>query len=44
VDAIYSNIWAGYVPMKEVFGEPVSDPLTIEKNIPVPEYIKKWKR
>ena len=44
VDPIYSNIWAGYVPMNEVFGEPVSDPLTIEKNIPIPEYIKKWKR
>ena len=44
VDPIYSNIWAGYVPLSEVFGEPVSDPLTIEKNIPIPEYIKKWKR
>lgn len=44
VDPIYSNIWAGYVPMNEVFGEPVPDPLTIEKNIPIPEYLKKWKR
>jgi len=44
VDPIYSNIWAGYVPLNEVFGEPVSDPLTTEKNIPIPEYIKKWKR
>jgi hypothetical protein len=43
-DPIYSNIWAGYVPMKEVFGEPVTDPMATEKNIPVPEYIKKWKR
>jgi hypothetical protein len=30
--------------MKEVFGEPVSDPMTTEKNIPIPEYIKNWKR
>ena len=43
-DPIYSNIWAGYVPMREVFEEPVSDPLTREKNIPIPDYIKKWKR
>ena len=43
-DPIYSNIWAGYVPMREVFEEPVSDPLTSEKNIPIPDYIKKWKR
>jgi uncharacterized protein len=43
-DPIYSNIWAGYVPMTEVFGEPVSDPLTTDKNIPVPDYIRKWTR
>ena len=43
-DPIYSNIWAGYVPMREVFEAPVSDPLTSEKNIPIPDYIKKWKR
>jgi nitroimidazol reductase NimA-like FMN-containing flavoprotein (pyridoxamine 5'-phosphate oxidase superfamily) len=43
-DPIYSNIWAGYVPMREVFEEPVSDPLTSEKNIQIPDYIKKWKR
>jgi hypothetical protein len=30
--------------MKEVFGEPVADPMTTEKKIPTPEYIKKWKR
>lgn len=44
VDPIYSNIWAGYVPLKEVLGEPVSDPLTMEKAIPVPDYVKKWTR
>jgi hypothetical protein len=30
--------------MKEIFEEPVADPMTTEKNIPIPEYIKKWKR
>ena len=44
VDPIYSNIWAGYVPLKEVLGEPVPDPLTLEKGLPVPEYIKSWSR
>ena len=44
VDIRYSNIWAGYVPMKEVFGEPVADPLTVEKGIPVPDYVKNWTR
>ncbi len=44
VDPIYSNIWAGYVPIKEVLGEPVADLLTFEKGIPVPEYVKKWQR
>ena len=43
-DPVYSNIWAGYIPIKEVFCEPVSDPLTIEKGIPVPEYVKNWTR
>ena len=43
-DPIYSNIWAGYVPMREVFESPVADPLTSEKNIPIPDYIKNWKR
>lgn len=43
-DPIYSNIWAGYVPMKEVFGEPMADPMTTEKNIPIPDYIQNWKR
>jgi hypothetical protein len=44
VDPIYSNIWAGYVPLKEVLGEPVPDPLTLEKGLPVPKYIKDWSR
>jgi hypothetical protein len=44
VDSTYSNIWAGYVPMREVFGEPVPDPLTVEKGLPVPDYVTAWKR
>lgn len=44
VDPIYSNIWAGYVPIREVFGEPVTDELAEEKGIPVPEYVKQWTR
>ena len=43
-DPVYSNIWAGYVPMMEVFGEPVADPMTTEKSIPIPDYIKNWQR
>ncbi len=44
VDIRYSNIWAGIVPMKEVFGEPIPDPLTVEKGIPTPDYITTWER
>ena len=44
VDIRYSNIWAGIVPMKEVFGEPIPDPLTVEKGIPTPDYVKTWER
>ena len=43
-DPIYSNIWAGYVPITEVFGEPVADAMTIEKGIPAPAYLADWKR
>lgn len=44
VDIRYSNIWAGIVPMKEVFGEPIPDPLTVEKGIDTPDYVKAWTR
>jgi nitroimidazol reductase NimA-like FMN-containing flavoprotein (pyridoxamine 5'-phosphate oxidase superfamily) len=44
IDPEYSNIWAGYVPIREVFGEPVPDPMTVEKNIAVPDYVREWKR
>ena len=43
-DPIYSNIWAGYVPITEAFGEPVADAMTTEKGIPAPAYIADWKR
>jgi hypothetical protein len=44
VDPVYSNIWAGRVPMREVFDEPIADELTLEKAIPTPDYIKAWRR
>lgn len=44
VDPVYSNIWAGVVPIKEVFGEPIADELTVEKGIPAPDYLATWKR
>lgn len=43
-DPIYGNIWAGYVPIREVFGTPVPDELTHDKDIAVPEYVTKWTR
>lgn len=43
-DPVYSNIWAGVVPLKEVFCEPIPDPLTVEKGIPTPDYVKTWER
>lgn len=44
VDLRYSNIWAGIVPIKEVFGDPIPDPLTVEKGIETPDYVKDWTR
>lgn len=44
VDPVYSNVWAGYVPIREVLDAPVPDPLTVERGIPVPEYIATWSR
>jgi nitroimidazol reductase NimA-like FMN-containing flavoprotein (pyridoxamine 5'-phosphate oxidase superfamily) len=43
-DPIYSNIWAGRVPMREVFDEPIADELTAQKAIPTPDFIKEWRR
>ena len=44
VDPHHGNVWAGYVPIREVFGEPVADPQTVERNIPVPDYVRAWSR
>lgn len=44
VDEVYGDIWAGYVPIREVFGEPVADPQTLQRGIPVPEYVTQWRR
>lgn len=44
VDPVYGNVWAGYVPIREVFGDPVADPQTVERAIPTPDYIKAWRR
>lgn len=42
VDPVYSRIWAGWVPIRESFGEPVTDePAT---GIPVPPYVREWRR
>ena len=43
-DPIYSNIWAGYVPIKEVFGDAVPDPLTVERGLDTPDYVAAWTR
>ncbi len=44
VDPVYSNIWAGVVPITESFGTPVADELTVKKGIPAPDYLSTWKR
>lgn len=41
VDEVYGEIWAGIIPIKEVFGQPIPDPQTLKKRIPLPEYFKK---
>lgn len=42
VDPVYSAIWAGYVPISESFDEPVADELA--EGIPVPDYVRAWRR
>ncbi|MFM7598557.1 MAG: pyridoxamine 5'-phosphate oxidase family protein [Actinomycetota bacterium] len=42
VDPVYSAIWAGVVPIRESFGEPVADELAA--GIPVPDYVTRWRR
>lgn len=41
-DPIYSQIWAGIVPMSTQFGTPVPDQFT-PKDSPVPDYISTWR-
>ena len=43
VDPVYSQIWAGTVPIRESFDEPVTDEHT-PAGVPVPEYVRAWKR
>jgi uncharacterized protein len=42
-DDIARPIWAGVVPLREAFGEPVPAPDLVEP-YPVPEYVKTWNR
>jgi len=42
-DDIARPIWAGVVPLREAFGEPVPAPDLVEP-YPVPEYVRTWKR
>lgn len=42
-DPVYSRVWAGHVPMHESFGKSVADDHT-PAEVPVPEYVLKWKR
>jgi nitroimidazol reductase NimA-like FMN-containing flavoprotein (pyridoxamine 5'-phosphate oxidase superfamily) len=43
VDPVYSKIWAGTVPIRESFGEPITDHHT-PAGVPVPHYIANWTR
>ncbi len=42
-DDIPRPIWAGVVPLREAFGEPIDAPDLVEP-YPVPGYVKKWRR
>lgn len=44
VDPVYSRIWAGWVPITESFGEPVADELAEGIAVPVPDYVRQWRR
>lgn len=41
-DPVYSAIWAGSVPIRESFGEPLADELAAD--IDVPDYVREWRR
>jgi nitroimidazol reductase NimA-like FMN-containing flavoprotein (pyridoxamine 5'-phosphate oxidase superfamily) len=40
VDNVYGEIWAGIIPIQQVYGKPIPDPQTLKKRIPLPEYFK----
>jgi nitroimidazol reductase NimA-like FMN-containing flavoprotein (pyridoxamine 5'-phosphate oxidase superfamily) len=42
-DDISRPIWAGVVPLRESFGEPIPAPDLVEP-FPVPDYVKAWRR
>jgi len=42
-DDISRPIWAGVVPLRESFGEPIPAPDLVEP-YPVPDYVKGWRR
>ena len=42
-DDVPRPIWAGVVPLREAFGEPIDAPDLVEP-YPVPGYVKKWRR
>ena len=43
VDPVFSRIWAGTVPIRESFGDPITDEHT-PAGVPVPDYIAQWTR
>ena len=43
-DPVYGEVWAGYIPIKEIIGSPVPDPQTLNKRIPLPHYFEKWQK
>ncbi|MCX6423869.1 MAG: pyridoxamine 5'-phosphate oxidase family protein, partial [Actinobacteria bacterium] len=43
LDPVFSQIWAGEVPLQSMFATPIADENT-PTTINVPEYITKWRR
>ena len=42
-DDVRLPIWAGTVPIREAFGEPVDAP-DLPDGLPVPDYVRRWRR
>ncbi len=42
VDEPFAGIWAGWVPIRESFGEPVADDQAAD--VPLPAYVETWRR